>query len=111
MISGRNHHLKIFFFLCVHVIVRACCGSQSSVRVPLQQVSLGGEQLFVEWREERVNSERIALTEPAQLLHVQAAQGTQHCHLLVQLQGRRAYLVTRCHWQQESISMVACFLP
>lgn len=81
--------------LWVHVIVCACRGSQSSVRVPRQQVGLGGEQLFVEGREQRVNSERVALTEPAQLLHVQAAQGAQHRHLLVQLvQRRRAHLVT-----------------
>lgn len=77
------------------MIVRACCSPRSSVRVPGQQVSLGGEQLLVERGEQRVNRERVAQTEPAQLLHVQAAQGTQHRHLLVQLRGRRAYSVTR----------------
>lgn len=41
---------------------------------PWQQLGLGGEQLLVEGREERVHSERVALTEPAQLFHVQAAQ-------------------------------------
>lgn len=98
-------------YLCVHVIVCACGGSQSSVRVPRQQVSLGGEQLLVEWREQRVDGERVALTEPAQLLHVQAAQGTQHRHLLVQLRGRRACLVSRSRGQQERLVMVEHFLP
>lgn len=93
----------------MHVIVCACRGSQSSVRVPRQQVGLGGEQLFVERREQRVNSQRVALAEPAQLLHVQAAQGAQHRHLLVQLgQTRRADLVTG---SRKAFLMVEYFLP
>lgn len=61
--------------------------SESSVSGPRQQLRLRGEQLLVERRKQRVSSERVTLTEPSQLLHVHAAQCTQHCHLLVQLQG------------------------
>lgn len=59
-----------------------------------QQLGLGGEQLLVEGREERVHSERVALAEPAQLLHVQAAQWVQRCHLLVQLQRGHGHVCT-----------------
>ena len=47
---------------------------ESSVSGPRQQLCLGGEQLLVERREQRVSGERVTLTEPAQLLHVQTAQ-------------------------------------
>jgi len=58
---------------------------ESSVSGPWQQLCLRRKQLLVEWRKQRVSSERVPLIEPAQLLHVQTAQQTQHCHLLVQL--------------------------
>lgn len=61
--------------------------SESSVSGSRQQLGLTGEQLLVERREQRVSGEWVTLTEPAQLLHVQTAQWTQHCHPLVQLQG------------------------
>lgn len=75
-----------------------------------QQLGLGGEQLLVEGREERVHSERVALTEPAQLLHVQAAQWVQRCHLLVELQrGTRArkYVTSVVHAAMNNQSKVA----
>lgn len=72
---------------CMSMCVFAYC-SHSSVSGPWHQLCLRGKQLLVEWREERVSSERVTLTEPTELLHVKAAQWTQHCHPLVQLQRR-----------------------
>lgn len=62
-----------------------------SVRGPREQLSLRGEQLLVQRRKEGVNSERVTLTEPTQLLHVQTAQRAQNRHPLVQLQGRHTH--------------------
>lgn len=66
--------------------------SESSVRGPRHHFCLRGKQLLVEWGEERVSRERVALTEPAELLHVQARQRTQHCHPLVQLPGGQRHI-------------------
>lgn len=68
---------------------------------PRQQLCLRGEQLLVERREERVSSEWVTLTEPAQLLHVQTAQWTQHCHPLVQLQGGHRHIQTFFYYSEE----------
>lgn len=66
--------------------------SESSVCGPRHHLCLRGKQLLVEWREKRVSRERVTLTEPAELLHVQARQRTQHCHPLVQLQGGQRHI-------------------
>lgn len=59
--------------VCIRTIVYAY-SSESSLCGPRPWLCLRGEQLLVEWWEQRVNGERVTLTEPAQLLHVQSAQ-------------------------------------
>lgn len=84
------------------------CVCPSSVSGPRQQLGLGGEQLLVQRREQWVSSERVTLTEPAQLLHVHTAQRTQLCHLLVQLQGGHRHFYT-LHGSKEGAGQLTGF--
>ena len=84
------------------------CVCPSSVSGPRQQLGLRGEQLLVQRREQWVSSERVTLTEPAQLLHVHTAQRTQLCHLLVQLQGGHRHFYT-LHGSKEGAGQLTGF--
>lgn len=81
----------------IGVSVRWCAtvfaySRRSSVSGPRQKLCLWCEQLLVERRKQRVSCERVPLTKPAKLLHVQTAQRAQHRHPLVQLQGGHTHL-------------------
>lgn len=81
----------------IGVSVRWCAtvfaySRRSSVSGPRQKLCLWCEQLLVERRKQRVSCERVPLTKPVKLLHVQTAQRAQHPHLLVQLQGEHTHL-------------------
>lgn len=81
----------------IGVCVRWCAtvfaySRRSSVSGPRQKLCLWCEQLLVERRKQRVSCERVPLTKPAKLLHVQTAQRAQHRHPLVQLQGGHTHL-------------------
>lgn len=80
----------------IGVSVRWCAtvfaySRRSSVSGPRQKLCLWCEQLLVERRKQRVSCERVPLTKPAKLLHVQTAQRAQHRHPLVQLQGGHTF--------------------
>lgn len=79
---------------------------RSSVSGPRQELCLWCEQLLVERRKQRVSCERVPLTKPAKLLHVQTAQRAQHRHPLVQLQGGHTHLdVSFLHQQGKPASL------